>query len=66
MRFGIGMLSTQRPPSSPHAHPELYAHMLKQARMAEDAGLDSFWIAEHHFAEDGYAASVIPICAPIQ
>jgi alkanesulfonate monooxygenase SsuD/methylene tetrahydromethanopterin reductase-like flavin-dependent oxidoreductase (luciferase family) len=39
--------------------------MLRQARIADDAGLDSFWIAEHHFAEDGYAAAVIPVCAAI-
>jgi alkanesulfonate monooxygenase SsuD/methylene tetrahydromethanopterin reductase-like flavin-dependent oxidoreductase (luciferase family) len=65
MRFGIGMYSAQRPPSSPFAHPQLYADMLRQAQLAEAAGLDSFWIAEHHFAEDGYAAAIIPICAAV-
>ena len=65
MRFGVGMYSTQRPPDSPYAHKELYGDMLRQARLAEEAGLDSFWIAEHHFAEDGYAAAVIPICAAV-
>jgi alkanesulfonate monooxygenase SsuD/methylene tetrahydromethanopterin reductase-like flavin-dependent oxidoreductase (luciferase family) len=39
--------------------------MLRQARIAEEVGLDSFWIAEHHFAEDGYAAAVIPICSAV-
>ena len=38
--------------------------MLRQARFAEEVGLDSFWIAEHHFAEDGYAAAVIPVQVP--
>lgn len=65
MRFGIGMYSTQRPPDSPYTHRELYEDMLRQARLADDAGLDSFWIAEHHFAEDGYAAAVIPVCAAV-
>jgi len=65
MRFGIGMYSTQRPPNSPYTHRELHEDMLRQARLADDAGLDSFWIAEHHFAEDGYAAAVIPICAAV-
>ncbi len=65
MRFGIGMYSTQRPPDSPYTHRELYDDMLRQARIAEEVGLDSFWIAEHHFAEDGYAAAVIPICAAV-
>jgi alkanesulfonate monooxygenase SsuD/methylene tetrahydromethanopterin reductase-like flavin-dependent oxidoreductase (luciferase family) len=65
MRFGIGMYSTQRPPDSPYVHRELYDDMLRQARIAEEVGLDSFWIAEHHFAEDGYAAAVIPVCAAV-
>ena len=65
MRFGIGMYSAQRPPHSPYTHRQLYTDMLRQARLADDAGLDSFWIAEHHFAEDGYAAAVIPVCAAV-
>ncbi len=65
MRFGIGMYSTQRPPDSPRTHRELYGDMLRQARIAESVGLDSFWIAEHHFADDGYAAAVIPVCAAV-
>jgi len=65
MKFGIGMYSTQKPPDSARPHRELYEDMLRQARLADKVGLDSFWIAEHHFAEDGYAAAVIPICAAI-
>lgn len=65
MRFGIGMYSTQKPPPSARSHHDLYQDMLRQARLAEEVGLDSFWIAEHHFAEDGYAAAVIPICAAV-
>jgi len=65
MKFGIGMFSTQRPPDSSRTHRELYEDMLRQARLAEKVGLDSVWIAEHHFAEDGYAAAVIPVCAAI-
>ena len=65
MKFGIGMFSAQRPPDSSRTHRDLYEDMLRQGRLAEEVGLDSFWIAEHHFAEDGYAASVIPICAAV-
>ena len=65
MRFGIGMYSAQKPPGSKRSHRELYGDMLRHARLAEEVGLDSFWIAEHHFAEDGYAAAVIPICAAV-
>ncbi len=65
MRFGIGMYSTQRPPDSDRTHRELYEDMMREALLAEEVGLDSFWIAEHHFAPDGYAAAVIPICAAV-
>ena len=65
MRFGIGMYSAQKPPGSGRSHLELYADMLRQARLADEVGLDSFWIAEHHFAEDGYAAAVIPVCCAV-
>lgn len=65
MRFGVGMYSAQKPAGSPRPHGELYADMLRQARLAETVGLDSFWIAEHHFAEDGYAPAVIPVCAAV-
>jgi len=65
MRFGIGMYSTQRPPDSARTHRELYEDMMREALLAEEVGLDSFWIAEHHFAPDGYAAAVIPICAAV-
>ncbi len=65
MRFGVGMYSAQRPAGSSRDFRELYADMLRQARIAEESGLDSFWIAEHHFADDGYVASVIPVCAAV-
>ena len=65
MRFGVGMYSAQKPAGSPRPHSDLYADMIRQARLAESVGLDSFWIAEHHFAEDGYAPAVIPICAAV-
>ena len=65
MKFGVGMYSAQRPADSTRSFADLYADMLRQAKLAEDVGLDSFWIAEHHFAEDGYAPSVLPVCAAV-
>lgn len=59
------MYSAQRPPDSARPFADLYADMLRQARIAEEVGLDSFWIAEHHFAEDGYAPAVLPVCAAV-
>lgn len=65
MRFGIGMYSAQRPTDSARPFRELYGDMIRQAKLAEAVGLDSFWIAEHHFAEDGYAPAVIPVCSAV-
>jgi len=65
MRFGVGDFSGQRPPGSAIAHEPLYAEMLDQAGQIEVAGLDSMWVSEHHFAEDGYMASVLPVVAAL-
>ncbi|MGH7765616.1 MAG: LLM class flavin-dependent oxidoreductase [Candidatus Dormibacteraceae bacterium] len=65
MRFGVGMYSAQRPSGSARNHRDLYQDMIRQARLAEAVGLDSFWIAEHHFAEDGYAPAILPVCAAV-
>src|SRR5947207_1549104 len=65
VRFGVGDFSGQRPPGSPAAHAQLYAELLDQAEQIEAAGLDSMWISEHHFADDGYMPSVLPVAAAL-
>ena len=65
MKFGVGMYSAQRPEGSSRSFGDLYADMIRQARLAEEVGLDSFWIAEHHFAVDGYAPAILPVCAAV-
>lgn len=46
-------------------HRQLYADLLDQAVSIEKAGLDSMWVSEHHFAEDGYMPAVLPIAAAV-
>ncbi len=65
MKFGVGDFSGQRPPGSAPVHRELYARLQEQARQIDASGLDSMWISEHHFAEDGYMAAVLPIAAAL-
>ncbi len=65
MRFGVGDFSGQRPPGSSTTHHQLYVELLEQAQLIEAAGLDSMWLSEHHFAEDGYMPSVPPIVAAL-
>ncbi len=65
MRFGVGDFSGQRPPGSGPTHAQLYAELLDQAQQIESAGLDSMWLSEHHFAEDGYMPAVVPLAAAL-
>jgi alkanesulfonate monooxygenase SsuD/methylene tetrahydromethanopterin reductase-like flavin-dependent oxidoreductase (luciferase family) len=65
MWFGVGDFSGQRPPGSSADHRQLYAELLDQAERIEAAGLDSMWVSEHHFAEDGYMPAVLPIVAAL-
>ena len=65
MWFGVGDFSGQRPQGSSANHRELYAEMLDQAELIEAARLDSLWVSEHHFAEDGYMPAVLPIVAAV-
>jgi alkanesulfonate monooxygenase SsuD/methylene tetrahydromethanopterin reductase-like flavin-dependent oxidoreductase (luciferase family) len=65
LHFGVGDFSGQRPPDSSVAHRQLYAELLEQAEQIEAAGLDSMWLSEHHFAEDGYMPAVLPIAAAL-
>jgi probable F420-dependent oxidoreductase len=54
MRFGLGQFTLQIPPWDFRDHAQLYADTLDLAARAEQAGFDSFWLAEHHAASDGY------------
>jgi alkanesulfonate monooxygenase SsuD/methylene tetrahydromethanopterin reductase-like flavin-dependent oxidoreductase (luciferase family) len=63
MHFGVGDFSGQRPPGVGPDHATLYEELLQQARLMDQVGLDSMWVSEHHFADDGYMPSVLLICA---
>ncbi len=65
MRFGVGDFSGQRPPGSEPGHRRLYAELLDQAALIEAAGLDSMWLSEHHFADDGYMPAVLVIASAL-
>ncbi|HEX6230114.1 MAG TPA: LLM class flavin-dependent oxidoreductase [Actinomycetota bacterium] len=63
--FGYGLITCQRSPSDPRTDTELYAEALELSREAEELGFDSVWVSEHHFVDDGYLPSPIPLCAAI-
>jgi len=45
--------------------PELYRKHLDLTVKAEELGYDTVWLTEHHFVEDGYSSSLLPIAAAI-
>lgn len=65
MKFGY-MLDFRQPPHlSPLEPAAFYSAMLQQAAVADQSGLDSIWLTEHHFTEDGYLSAVMPALAAI-
>ncbi|WP_101295600.1 LLM class flavin-dependent oxidoreductase [Halegenticoccus soli] len=65
MRLGTGLFTCQRRPDDDRPTTELYDEMCALARAAEDAGLDSAWVSEHHFLDDGYLSGTMPALAAL-
>ncbi|MCH8283984.1 MAG: LLM class flavin-dependent oxidoreductase, partial [Chloroflexi bacterium] len=60
MHVGL-MFSHRNPPQFAVPWPRIYAETLEQVVFAEQLGFDSVFSTEHHFTEDGYAPSLMPI-----
>jgi alkanesulfonate monooxygenase SsuD/methylene tetrahydromethanopterin reductase-like flavin-dependent oxidoreductase (luciferase family) len=45
--------------------PSLYSAIIDQIEMLDRIGLDLVWFTEHHFLDDGYLPSWIPVAAAI-
>lgn len=43
----------------------LYAETLDQIAWGDDHGFDDVWLSKHHFIEDGYLPSILPLAAAI-
>ena len=65
MKLGFGLITCQRYPGETRSDEELYADALELAALAEELGFDSVWVSEHHFVDDGYLPSLLPMCAAI-
>lgn len=64
MNFGF-TLFFRNPPPAKVSFAELYRKEIELAVAAEDLGFDTVWLTEHHFVDDGYAPSLLPIAAAI-
>ncbi|MFN2594011.1 MAG: LLM class flavin-dependent oxidoreductase [Actinomycetota bacterium] len=59
LKIGVGLFTGQIPKSSGRTYTQEYADCLSLVRLVEEHGLDSAWVSEHHFSEDGYLPSLV-------
>ena len=64
LRFGVAH-DFRCPPGSPYSMQDVYAQTLEQVRLLDAAGLDLVWFSEHHFVDDGYLPSFVPVAAAV-
>jgi probable F420-dependent oxidoreductase len=65
MRLGYGYLTAQHHPDDQRSDAELYREAIDVGVELERAGFDSVWTSEHHFVDDGYMPSQLPVLAAI-
>ena len=64
LRFGLAY-DFRNPPGSAISNPVLYAQALDQVVLAEGWGYDVVWFTEHHFVDDGYLPSWVPVAGAV-
>jgi alkanesulfonate monooxygenase SsuD/methylene tetrahydromethanopterin reductase-like flavin-dependent oxidoreductase (luciferase family) len=64
LRLGVAF-DFRNPPGSGLATPDLYARILAQAERVDGLGYDLIWLTEHHFVEDGYLPSFVPVAGAL-
>jgi alkanesulfonate monooxygenase SsuD/methylene tetrahydromethanopterin reductase-like flavin-dependent oxidoreductase (luciferase family) len=65
VNIGFGLVTCQRNPADPESRDDatIYAQAVELATEVERAGLDSYWVSEHHFWDDGYLPASLPLLA---
>jgi probable F420-dependent oxidoreductase len=64
LRFGL-WYDFRNPPQWRQDPAQLYRGILDQVVRAEALGWDDVWLSEHHFIDDGYTPSMLPLAAAI-
>ncbi|MDX1745047.1 MAG: LLM class flavin-dependent oxidoreductase [Halobacteriales archaeon] len=60
MDIGVGLFNGQQHPDDDRPRSAVYREMVDLVEHADDVGLDSAWVSEHHFTPDGYMSSLLP------
>ena len=60
LRFGVSY-DFRNPPDSGVPDRVLYQEILEQVRWLDSLGADLVWFTEHHFVDDGYLPSWVPV-----
>ena len=60
LRIGVAY-DFRNPPDSGVSDRRLYEEILEQVRWLDQIGADLAWFTEHHFVEDGYLPSWVPV-----
>ena len=63
MDMGIGLWCLQSTATNPRSFGQAYQELVEDARMAEDNGIRSLWLSEHHAYYDGYCPALMPAAA---
>jgi alkanesulfonate monooxygenase SsuD/methylene tetrahydromethanopterin reductase-like flavin-dependent oxidoreductase (luciferase family) len=64
VEFGV-LYDMRNPPSSGIGRADLYAQTLAHIEAVEGLGFDTVWLTEHHFIDDEYLPSVLPMAAAV-
>ncbi|MBV38848.1 MAG: hypothetical protein CMM23_09395 [Rhodospirillaceae bacterium] len=62
LRIGV-VYDFRNPPDSGISNQDFYAEILDQAVWLESLGIDLIWFTEHHFVDDGYLPSWVPVAS---
>ena len=64
MDFGL-LMPFNNPARWAQSFPELYRTQIEQIVKAEELGYDTIWLTEHHFDQDGWSPSLMPLAGGI-
>lgn len=64
LRFGA-CYDFRNPVGSGIETPDLYARVLDQIEWLDQLGFDLVWFTEHHFVDDGYLPSFVPVAGAV-